>query len=423
MPDDLKVEELVEKVSRVRSFAALHDSGYRAYFATFFLAMMADNIEHVISYWVAFQKFHSPALGGLAVVSHWLPFLLLSIPVGALAERLDPRRLIQAGMCLFMIVSLTWGYLIVTDALQMWHAMVLLVLHGCAAVLFVTSGQVLLHSVVTQELLPSAVRLSATARYLAMLAGPAVGGALMLAFGPWRGMIVNAAIYLPLLVWLLRAPFRPQFDLAEATPRRPIRRAADLMQGARAIARDKSLLTMTGLAGAASFFVGNSYQAQMPALADDLEHGNGDATYSLLLAADAAGALFAGIVLESRGLLTPSTTSAIAFGLLWCASLTAFALTKSYPVALVLLFMMGACELLFSSMAQAVVQLNAPATSRGRVIGAFNMVSLGLRAFSGVTVGLAGSVVGVRGSLASSALCASAILVVLLVRQRRRVKD
>ena len=42
------------------------------------LAMMADSIEHVISYWVAFQKFQSPALGGFAVLSHWLPFLLFS---------------------------------------------------------------------------------------------------------------------------------------------------------------------------------------------------------------------------------------------------------------------------------------------------------------------------------------------------------
>ena len=38
--------------------------------------MMADNIEHVISYWVMFQKFHSPALGGFAVICHWVPFLL-----------------------------------------------------------------------------------------------------------------------------------------------------------------------------------------------------------------------------------------------------------------------------------------------------------------------------------------------------------
>ena len=52
-----------------QSFAALRHSGYRAQFATYFLAMMADNIEHVISYWVMFQKFHSPALAGFAARS------------------------------------------------------------------------------------------------------------------------------------------------------------------------------------------------------------------------------------------------------------------------------------------------------------------------------------------------------------------
>src|SRR3954467_11189621 len=64
-----------------RSFAAMRHGGFRAQFATFVLAMMADNIEHVISYWMVFQKFHSPALAGFAIVSHWLPFLLFSVSV------------------------------------------------------------------------------------------------------------------------------------------------------------------------------------------------------------------------------------------------------------------------------------------------------------------------------------------------------
>jgi len=99
--------------------------GFRAQFSTYVLAMMADNIEHVISYWVLYQKFHSPALAGFAVVSHWLPFLLFSVLTGALADRVDPRRLIQCGMLLFITASLGWGYFFITGTLQMWHAMVL----------------------------------------------------------------------------------------------------------------------------------------------------------------------------------------------------------------------------------------------------------------------------------------------------------
>ena len=111
--------------------------------------MMADSIEHVISYWVMFQKFQSPALGGFAVISHWLPFLLFSVPVGALADRFDPRRLIQIGMVLFMFVSLAWGVLFFTDSLQMWHAMVLLVAAWLSpACSGVRRRQVLIHDIV-----------------------------------------------------------------------------------------------------------------------------------------------------------------------------------------------------------------------------------------------------------------------------------
>jgi len=46
------------------SFAALRHSGFRPYLIGNALVMMADSIEHVISYWVMYQKFHSPALGG-----------------------------------------------------------------------------------------------------------------------------------------------------------------------------------------------------------------------------------------------------------------------------------------------------------------------------------------------------------------------
>src|SRR5687767_14928271 len=101
--------------------------------------MMADNIEHVISYWLIFQKFQSPALGGFAVLAHWLPFLLFSVYSGALADRFQTRRVIQAGMVLFMGVSVAWGVLFLTNTLEMWHAMVLLVIHGIAGVLWTPS--------------------------------------------------------------------------------------------------------------------------------------------------------------------------------------------------------------------------------------------------------------------------------------------
>jgi hypothetical protein len=66
-------------------------------------------------------------------------------------------------------------------------------------------------------------------------------------------------------------------------------------------------------------------------------------------------------------------------------------------------------------MAQSLVQLDAPPDKRGRVIGLFNMASLGLRAFSGISVGLIGSLIGIHWSLALSALAAMLVAAGLLI--------
>ena len=332
-----------------RSFAALRHPGFRLHIGTYVLAMMADNIEHVISYWMMFQKFHSPALGGFAVVSHWLPFLAFSVPVGALADRFDPRRIIQAGMLLFIAASLGWGWFFVTDTLQMWHAMLLLVMHGCAGVLWQTASQLLLHDIVPAAQLPSAVRLNATARYLGVLVGPAVGGVMMLGLGPAHGILLNAVFYLPLLTWLWKAPYGPRFRAGAAVPRRAVRGLADITQTLRDIAGQPVIVSMTLLAGAASFFIGNSYQAQMPGFAQDLGHGDPGTAYSMLLAADAAGALLAGFALESTGLLRANPRTALVLAIVWCTALASFAMVRSYPLALALLFIAGFFELSFSS--------------------------------------------------------------------------
>ena len=80
----------------------------------------------------------------------------------------------------------------------MIHAMLLLVLHGCAGVLWITSNQMLLYDIVGPAALPSAVRLAATARYLGVLVGPGVGSLVMLTLGTTRGIFLNTVFYLPL---------------------------------------------------------------------------------------------------------------------------------------------------------------------------------------------------------------------------------
>jgi MFS family permease len=385
-------------------FAALQHHDFRYYFVGTLLSMMGDNIEHVLSYWVLYERFQSPALAGFAVASHWLPSLLFSVQSGALAGRSDCRKLIQVAQVLFLGVSLGWGVLIYTNTLEMWHALILLMLHGIAVVLWGPASQLILHDMVGRRHLQSAVRLEATARQLGLLFGPGVGGAMLLLFGPGIGLLCNALMYLPLTIWLLRVPYTGHGGSEAAPARRVNLGLGEAWRVLHAVSRDKPLVAMISLTGLTSVLVGNSFGAIMPGLARDLGADQTGTAYSVLLGANAAGAVVGGVLLESLGWLQARARTAIICAALWCLTIAGFALTSSYPLALALLFVAGALHLAFSAIAQTLAQLLPPAEERGRVVGLFSLAQSGLKVGSGVTVGLLGSVIGIHWSLALAAL-------------------
>jgi hypothetical protein len=246
----------------------------------------------------------------------------------------------------------------------------------------------------------------------------------MLLLGPAHGIFVNALIYLPMLVWLWKAPYGPRFRQpsaaeAPAGARVAVRGLSEALATLRHIRGNRVILLMTVLAGAASFFIGTAYQAQMPGFAVDVGHGNPGVFYFALAAADAGGAVFGALVLESRSLLQARSTTALVLAMLWCCALATFALSHQYALSLAALFCAGFLELAFQAMAQALVQMNAPIALRGRIIGVYTMSSLGLRFFSGVTVGLLGQVVGIHASLALAAAALCVVVAALWISSSR----
>jgi MFS family permease len=393
------------------AFAALHHRDFRFFFVTTMLAMMADNIEHVISYWLLFQKFHSPVLAGFADISHWTPFLLLSVYFGSLADRYDCRKVIQTAQVLYIFVSAAWAVLFYTDTIQVWQASVLLVIHGLAGVFWAPAEQLFIHDIVGTEHIQSAVRLNATSRQLGILFGPAVGAGLMMLFGPSLGLLANVLIYLPLTFWLLSVPYTGH--LREGTPPKRAIGWKDAVGVIREVAHNRPIITMVVLGGSASLFIGTQVHTQMPEFAHDLG-AKADFAYGALLTASAAGAVFGGFLLEGKGWLKADVRTAITCAILWCVAIATFAMSSSYALSLALLFFAGIMNLSFYSTAQAIVQILAPNQLRGRLIGLFSMAAFGLRAFSGVTVGVVGGLIGIHWSLAISAMALLAVTVTLL---------
>jgi MFS family permease len=380
-------------------FVALRHRDFRFYVTGATLSMMADNIEHVITYWVLWQTFQSPLLAGFAVISHWVPFLLLSVYFGALADKYDCRRLIQASQGLFMLVSISWGLLFFTGQLQMWHAMVLLSLHGMAGAIWSPPEQLMLHDIVGHDELTSAVRLNATGKMLGILMGPAVGGIILLLAGPATGIMINALIYLPLSLSLLRIKSTGHQHGAEA-------RKLSFAGAWRTVidsGSNRAIFSMIAMAGMASFLIG-SFTPQMPEFARDFASSDASRDYTMLLIAGGLGAVLGGLALEITGARKVTVNMALAGAALWGVSVAGFGLTHSFAAALVFLFVAGIGQLAFSSVAQTIVQLQAPAEKRGKLVGAFSMAQSGMKSGAGVSVGVVGSAIGIHPALGMSAI-------------------
>jgi MFS family permease len=394
------------------SFAALRHPHYRVYTLATALSYVADNIEHVISYWVLWQVFQSPMLQGFAVIAHWTPALLFGVHFGHLADRFDCRRLIQMGQALLALVSFTWATLFLTGTLQAWHAVVLLIGHGVAGALCGPPSQLIIHDIVGREQLQSAVRTASTMRQLTVLVGPWVGGILMLNFTPPGGLYINAMFFLPLIIWLLRVPYTGHGrDRAERPASAGGLRLTEAWYVLGEIKENRAVISMIVLGGVSSLLVGNAFQAQMPGFAHDLGADQTGFGYSMLLGANAMGAFLGGLILEGTGLLRPNPRAAIICTVLWSAAIVGFAASQNFVLAFLLLFVAGMLNLACMSMAQTLVQLLAPPDKRGRIVGLYHMANMGLRVGSGVTVGLMGSVIGIHWALG---LSAAALLLVSL---------
>lgn len=419
--DDSDGEAPAGPAARVK-FAALRNPVCRIYLVGGMTSMMADNIEHVLTYWVLWNHFHSTALTGFEVISHWLPFFLLSPYFGALADRRDCRKLIQAAQVLFMAVSACWGILFLTGTLTVASACILLILHGTAGALWAPPEQLMLEDFVGTAELSSAVRLNATARNLGILFGPVVGSALLLGLGPTTGIFVNIAFYLPLTVMM--AVTRYTGHLRHGLVPKPRVSVFGAVKVFREVSRDRVIVCMIILAGLGSFFVGASMQTAMPSISSSMTGMSSGTAYGVLLFALGLGGVLGGVLLEGTTWLKSTVRTAVWTTAVYGLSTVVFAFLHNWIAAGIMLVIGGVCNLANMSITQTVVQLLAPRSKRGQVVGVYGVAANGLRMGSGVTVGFLGGLLGLRMSLAASAaglvVCTVLVAAYLIFTIRRQ---
>ena len=347
--------------------ALLRDPDLRRYLSARFLVGVAAQVQSVAVGWQVFELTGNAFDLGLVALAQFLPFFVLILPAGHVADQYDRRR----------IQSLTYGLLAVTSAAllgvtlagitETWPILAIMLLSGTARAFNQPTSQALLPNVAPPGTFPRAVALNSTLGQIATIAGPALGGILILAgIGVAYALALLLVLAGTVLVLGLRAGGRGDAEREAPT-------WGTLFSGLRFVRSRPVVLGSISLDLVAVLFGGA--EVLLPIFAGDIL-GVGPVGLGIMRAAPAVGAALFAILLTVRPIrrrVGPWLFGGVAvFGL----ATIVFGLSTSFALSVAALVVMGAADMVSMYVRHLLVQLATPDEIRGRV-SAVNSVFIG----------------------------------------------
>jgi MFS family permease len=353
--------------------------------------------------WQVYAIRENPLDLGLIGLAEFLPLPLLALPAGHVADRL-PRRLVYAT-ALVLDLLIAGGLLAVTlaGANSLWPFLLLALAAGSAAALGWPAARSLPPTLVSADLLASAMALRGIAFQGATIIGPAIGG-LLFAVRAELVYVVAALLFVAALGCVLAVNERTQERLLEPATSRDA-----LFAGARFVRRTPVLFGAITLDLFAVLFGGAI--ALLPLFAKSILDV-GPVGLGILRSSPAVGALAAGILLAHRPIRGNAGRTLLFVVAIFGAAHIVFGLSKSFPLSCAALAVAGFADMFSMNIRSVTVALATPDSLRGRVT-AVEMVFISgsneLGAFeSGVAAALIGAVPAVvLGGVAT--ICIAAI--------------
>ncbi|MCW3844815.1 MFS transporter [Micromonospora yasonensis] len=365
----------------------LRNRDFNLYWAGVVLSQIGSRGAIAANFYQVYQLTGSVAYTGLVGAGQAVALLVLSPLGGALADRVDRRRLLQAAQAAAMLVAVVLAWLTVTGRAQAWHVVLSVVLTTAAATFDQPARQALIPALVPRSQIGQAVALLNPSRELAVLVGPLTAGVLIAVAGPGLMYVVDAVSYalLVAVLALLRIP---------ALPTPAVRRSVlgSIVEGGRYISHRPLIYHLMALDLSATVF--GAYRVLLPVLAVDVLHV-GAAGYGALSGAPSAGALLAtyGVFRtvdrsrrQGRVLLVSTALYGVAALLL--------AWSPIFVLAIAAAGLLGACDAMATTIRHAAVQIDTPDELRGRVTAFYQMSSRGGPAIGDVLVGAFAGLVG-----------------------------
>ena len=384
---------------------------FRALWAASVFSATGSFIQSVSGAWLMLELTNSNTWVGLMVASVTLPLLFLALASGALADMFDRTKLMVVAQGIMGGSAASMAVLTFLDLITPGRLLALGLLLGVGVALNLPAWQALIPDLVPRGLVASAVALQSAAFNAARSVGPALGGLIILAYGPEAGFAVNAVSYLVVIVVLLI--IGPQLEEQE-------REGSDLasaislgLRFARFTPPFRSLLTLVSLFAITSSVV----QATLPNHTRLL--GGSEATYGILLGAMGAGALVGAFLRPRIAEKTQGHTVPLAITLFGVAGIL-LGVAPSVVVAGVAMFAAGLFWLLALSTLRATAQLMAPAWIRGRVMAMYTLAFAGILPLGSIFAGVVADRFGTDGALL---VFSGGAVLIGLVSPRLRVPD
>ena len=346
-----------------KPLAALRYRDFAVYAAARFCATLCWAMLDVAVGWQVYQLTHNPLDLGFVGLAQFLPFVLLVLPAGHVADRRDRRRVLLAAYSVSTasVVLLLWFTL--SGAHLVWPVFVAMALSGVGRAFWMPTSQAMTPNLVPPEAFQNAVAMNSMLLQIGVIAGPSLGGLLYL-LGPV--VVYQITLGLLVLILVLISAIRPLRAAAPAKAFSP----TDLLEGIRFVWLRRTVLGAISLDLFAVLFGGAT--ALLPVYASDVLH-IGPVGLGILRTAPGVGAALTAMWLAfnpvDRHAGRWMFTGVAAFG----AATIVFGLSREFWITLCALAVLGAGDMLSVYIRHVLVQLETPDEIRGRVSAVSSM--------------------------------------------------
>lgn len=286
---------------------------------------------------------------------------------GAIADRVDRRRVLLVSQVLQMSLALALLALFLADRLGIGAILLLAFLTGLCQSQSAPTYQAVITTLVPKPLIPNAVALNSLQFNLSRAVGPTFAGLLLARVGTGACFAVNTVSFLAVIVALWRTPPLPPPGQRQGLAR-------SVVEGVRHVVQSPALRIFT-LLGAAASLLAFPLLTFLPVVASRLSAGA--VGYSMLLAGFGAGAISGALLTAHRGSV-PDRGRSVVVGLIAYAAFSLAAVNvPSRLAAIVLLYGAGLAIVSALSMLNSLVQEHVPDELRGRVLGLYGLAFRG----------------------------------------------